>query len=81
MRVEIQEPFASLLKDRCKKLHQKESEFVRRALADALCADPVELAKPWSSDREDVIRGRSDFSSSKGVEWTKIRRRFVQGKT
>jgi len=80
MNVEIHEPFASLLKSRCKKLHQKESEFVQRALADALCADPAELAKPWSSDREDVLCGRLDFDGGKWIEWKKIRKRFIQSK-
>lgn len=79
MRVEIQEPFASLLKSRCKELHQKEPEFVQRALADALCADPAELAKSWPSDREDVIRGRADFSNGRGARWQDIRNRFVRG--
>ena len=81
MRIEVQEPFASLLKTRCKELHQKESKFVERALVDALCADPAELARPWSSDREDVLRGRQDLANGKVAEWSKIRKHFAREKS
>ena len=77
MIVEIQEPFVSLLKIRCKELHRKEAEFVQRALMDALCASHAELERQWSSDREDVILGRLDIANGKGVEWVKIRKHFV----